>query len=121
MIDLRNYADLIRQLIAKEDDRDPNWKWSVKSIGKTKVRIRWGYLDYLEEKDNCFILEMHNDTNGFGFGDWLWAKTPSGDLIECHLVVEGRPNPNLGAEENIKPALEEAIRYDIAWYAHNRY
>lgn len=58
MIDLRNYADLIRQLVADENEKDPNWKWSVKSIGKDKVRIRWGYLDYLEEKDNCFILEM---------------------------------------------------------------
>lgn len=61
MIDLRNYADLIRQLVKKEDEKDPNWKWSVKSIGKNKVRIRWGYLDFLGEKENCFIIEMQEE------------------------------------------------------------
>ena len=46
MIDLRNYKDYIRELVAKENEKDKNWRWSVKSIGKSRVRIRWGYLDY---------------------------------------------------------------------------
>ena len=58
MIDLRNYKDLIRELVAKENDKDKNWRWSVKSISKNRVRIRWGYLDYLEEKENCFQIEL---------------------------------------------------------------
>ncbi len=120
MIDLRNYADLIRQLVAEEDEKDPNWKWSVKSIGKDKVRIRWGYLDYLEEKDNCFILEMDNDTDDSGIGDWLWARLPHGNSIECYLVVEGDPDPEIGAEQNIQTSIRDAIR-EIAHYAHNRY
>ena len=27
MIDLRNYKDLIRELVAKENDKDKNWRW----------------------------------------------------------------------------------------------
>ena len=49
-IDFRNYADLIRKVVAEVNERDPIWKWSVHSISKRKVMIRWGYLDYLEEK-----------------------------------------------------------------------
>ena len=52
MIDLRNYKDYIRELVSEQDKKDTNWRWSVKSIGKSLVRIRWGYLDYLEEKEN---------------------------------------------------------------------
>lgn len=120
MIDLRNYADLIRQLVKEEDKKDRNWKWSVKSIGKTKVQICWGYLDYLKEKENCFRLEMDNDIDGSGVGDWLWARRPHGEIIECYLVVEGTPNPNLGAEQTIQSGIKQAIE-EIAYYAHSRY
>lgn len=120
MIDLRNYADLIRKLVKEADQEDPNWKWSVKSISKNKARIRWGYLDYLNEKENCFILEMDNDTDGSGAGDWLWARAPYGEIIECHLVVEGEPNPNVGAEQTIRAGIKWAI-WEITHYAHSRY
>lgn len=120
MIDLRNYADLIRELVAVESKKDPNWKWSVKSIGKEKVSIRWGYLDYLEEKENCFFLVMENDKENSGIGDWLWARTPRGGIIECFLVVEGKPNQNLGAEQTIQSGIKDAIG-EIAYYAHSLY
>ena len=58
MIDFRNYSDLIRKCVAEENEKDKNWKWSVRSIGKNKVRICWGYLDYLEEKNNCFSSQQ---------------------------------------------------------------
>ena len=120
MIDLREYADLIREEVRKANDRDKNWKWSIKSIGKKIVRIRWGYLDYMEEKDSAFILEMDNeDADGNG-GDWLWAKTPDRDHIQCWMVVEGVPNRNIGAECNIKNAIRWAIE-EIEYYAHSRY
>ena len=115
MIDLRNYKDYIRELVAEQDKKDKNWRWSVKSIGKSLVRIRWGYLDYLEEKENCFLLSMDEAA-----GDWLWAKRPDGGLIECYLVVEGRPNPQLGAEQTIKSGLRDAV-WEIAYTAHNCY
>ena len=116
MIDLRNYKDYIRELVAAENEKDSNWRWSVKSIGKNLVRIRWGYLDYLEEKENCFLLCMENECAG----DWLWAKRPDGELIECFLVVEGRPNPQLGAEQTIKSGLRDAV-WEIAHVAHSCY
>jgi hypothetical protein len=116
MIDLRDYKDYIRELVAKENEKDPNWKWSVKSIGKNLVRIRWGYLDYLEEKENCFLLELDSSIAG----DWIHARKPQRELIECYLVVEGTPNPHLGAEQNIRIGLRNAI-WEIAYVAHNYY
>lgn len=120
MIDLRNYDKLIRELVAKENKKDPNWKWSIKYLGKTKVHIRWGYLDYLEEKNNCFFLVMDNEPKDTGIGDWLWARSPKGGIIECWMVAEGKPNPSIGAECNTKSAIRAAIE-EIAYAAHNRY
>ena len=120
MIDLREYEDLIREEVQKVNERDNNWKWSVKSVGKKRVRIRWGYLVYMEEKDDAFILEIDCDQKNEGIGDWLWAKQPDGDHIECYLVVEGRPNPRVGAECNIKNAIRWAID-EIEHFAHSRY
>lgn len=118
MIDLRNYADLIRKLVKKEDEKDQNWKWSVKSIGKNKVRIRWGYLDYLGDKENCFIIEMQEDNTEDM--QWMSALLPYGGIIEVFLVVEGKPNPHVGAEQTIQTGIECAI-WEIAHYAHSRY
>ncbi|MBR3972979.1 MAG: hypothetical protein IKJ99_03365 [Oscillospiraceae bacterium] len=120
MIDLRKYEKLIREQVAKVNKDDPNWKWSIKYIGKTKVHIRWSYLDYLESNNNCFFLVMENEPKGTGIGDWLWARSPNGGIIECYLVVEGKPNPNIGAEQTIQSGIKCAIS-EIAYTAHNRY
>lgn len=113
-MDFREYEALIKEKVAQKNEKDTNWKWSVKSIGKTKVSIRWGYLDYLEEKKNCFILEVDNDC-----GEWIYAMTPHREMIECYMVSEN-PNPNIGAEMYTKKAIEYAID-EIAYYAHSRY
>ena len=110
MIDLRNYKDLIRELVAKENDKDKNWRWSVKSISKNRVRIRWGYLDYLEEKENCFQIELDSSMESM---EWLHARRPDGEMIECYLVVEGKPNPQVGAEQTIQSGLRDAVWDDL--------
>lgn len=120
MIDLRDYEDLIRAEVQKQNKKDKNWKWSVKSIGKDKVSIRWSYLDYLEKKNNCFFLVMENDLEGSGIGNWLWARSPRGGIVECYMVAEGKPNPNIGAEQTIESGIKCAIE-DIAYFAHSRY
>ena len=118
MVDLRNYSKLITELVEKENQKDPNWRWSIKYIGMSVVRIGWGYLNYIGEK-NTFKLEMQNEKPGTGTGDWLWANSPNGER-ECYLVVEGKPNPRIGAEMNIESAISCAIS-EIAYIAHSRY
>ena len=118
MIDLRNYADLIRKLVKEADQKDPNWKWSVKSISKNKVRIRWGYLDYLGSKENSFSIEMQPDNTEDN--QWMSALLPDGSIIEVFLVVEGKPNPKVGAEQSIQAGIEDAV-WEITHYAHSRY
>ena len=117
MIDLRKYAELIHSLVAAENKKDANWKWSIKSIGKEKVAIRWGYLDYLEETANCFFLMLDNEEDGEG--NWIWARTPHGGIIDCYMVAEN-PNPRIGAEQTIESGIRSAIE-EIAYYAHSRY
>lgn len=116
MLDFRNYSELIRAAIAGVNERDRNWKWSVKSIGKNKVRIRWGYLDYLEEEQNCFIVTLDCCEEA---GNWIWACLPDGDHIECYMVAE-QPNPKIGAEQTVESGIRDAIR-EIEYYAHTRY
>lgn len=116
MIDLRNYAELIRTTVEDVNERDLNWKWSVKSIGQKKVRIRWGYLDYLDEEQNCFVITLDCDGED---DNWLLACLPGGDHIECYMVAE-KPNRNIGAEQTIESGIKDAID-EIAYYAHTRY
>lgn len=117
MIDLRVYKDYIRDLVTKENEKDKNWHWSVKSIGKSLVRIRWGYLDYLEEKENCFLLKLDSSIPDM---EWLNACRPDGSIIECYMVVEEKPNPQVGAEQTIRSGLRDAV-WEISYTAHNYY
>lgn len=118
MIDFRNYTTLIRQLVKDEDKKDQNWKWSVKSIGKNKIRIRWGYLDYCGEKANCFSIEIRHDSTEYD--QWIAAYLPYGDIIEMFPITEGQPNRSYGVEPNVQSGIKDAIS-EIAYYAHSRY
>lgn len=57
MYDLRNYKDIIRAAVKRESELDPNWNWKVIAINKKQIKIGWGYLDYLNEKDP-FTVEL---------------------------------------------------------------
>lgn len=37
MYDLREHKELISQLVSEANQNDENWRWSVKSVGKTKA------------------------------------------------------------------------------------
>lgn len=82
MFDLRNYKPVIMEAIKSESERDPNWNWKVKAINKTEIRIGWGYLDYIGEKNPFTITlkeyeweEEEFDTDVFLTGlfpGWTW-------------------------------------------------
>ncbi len=116
MIDFRNYSDLIRKCVAEENEKDKNWKWSVRSIGKNKVRIRWGYLDYLEEKNNCFSITANGYSDDDFVSNDIVYRHPSGGMIS--FTSFGKMPGNTA--ETIEEAIEQAIR-GIARYAHSRY
>lgn len=67
MFDLREHKDLIRRLVSEANQNDPNWKWSVNSIGKEKARIFWEYLEYCGEPEPFFIIELEVT----GEGCWI--------------------------------------------------
>lgn len=61
MIDLREYKDIAQKAVAREREADKNWSWSLKAVNKTVIRIGWGYLDYIGEKDPFTIEATEED------------------------------------------------------------
>lgn len=60
MTDLRTFNDTIKKAVAREREADANWNWNIKSVNKSSIKIGWGYLDYIGEKD-CFKVEVTED------------------------------------------------------------
>ena len=114
-VDFRNYADLIRKAVKEANDRDPNWKWSVRSLSKRKVLIRWGYLDGEKPPHDCFSL-----TIDYPKDEHLWNaityRHPHGEMISFNTFGED----HWETHETVELAIEGAIR-SIEGYAHSRY
>ena len=113
MFDLREHKDLIHSLVAEADKNDKNWEWSVESIDKMKVCIRWGYLEYGEQPNPFFVIELENT----GDGCWIYARDENGDQLTSD-IVEDKDLPCLNTP------IDEAIRLMfrvIVNTAHNCY
>ena len=65
MFDLREHKGLIHSLVAEANENDTNWKWSVKSVGKTKARIFWSYLEYCGQPEPYFVIELEDTGDGY--------------------------------------------------------
>ena len=57
MTDLRTFNDTIKTAVAREREADANWSWNIKAINKGSIKIGWGYLDYIGEKES-FTVEV---------------------------------------------------------------
>lgn len=117
MKNFRDYENLIRETVKKISDRDPNWNFSVKSLSKDRVRIRWTYLDYLEETENCFIMKLKDEDKEFN-DIFLSVRTPQDDMITGHIISDS-DNKRFW-QESYENGIVSAI-YEIADYAHSRY
>lgn len=116
MKNFRDYESLIRKYVNDIDNRDPNWTFTVKSFGKHRIRIRWSYLDYCGEKDNCFILRLRDPDDEFE-DSFLTVRTPDDQLIEGYFVSDNRRGSWQSSwESGLLAAIEE-----LASYAHSRY
>lgn len=113
---LRDYEELIRAEVSKIDKADPNWTFTVKSFAKDRVRIRWSYLDYLQEKNNCFILQLIPSDDGDDYT--LTSRTPDDEMIDGYIVNDGK---NLKLyQDSFENGIGKCIRA-LAYYAHSRY
>lgn len=81
MIDLRIYKDTVNEAVRSENKKDENWNWSVKAINKSVVKIGWGYLDYIGEK-NFFTVTAKPDDD---FGVMVIGTLPNGKQTYCWL------------------------------------
>jgi len=102
MVDLRDYKDEVKKVLAELAVKDTNWKWNVKKATKSEILIGWGYLDYIGEKD-LFKIEAV-DLLEDGNNDFT-SRDASGELID--LVPE---------KHGIKRVVES-----IFYYARSRY
>lgn len=84
MFDLREHKNLIRQLVAEANQNDPNWKWSVNSIGKEKARIFWEYLEYCGEPEPFFVIELEVT----GDGCWIHGKNEHYESLFMDIVED---------------------------------
>lgn len=115
---LRDYEKIIRLTVKKINDEDPNWDFSVKDITDYRVWINWTYLDYCEEKDNCFFLYLHNPIDEKD-DPFLTCRTPQDEMIDGYFVEENHDTGHSWVD-TYEHALLAAI-YEIADYAHSRY
>lgn len=113
MFDLREHKDLIRRLVSEANQNDPNWKWSVNSIGKEKARIFWEYLEYCGEPEPFFIIELEVT----GEGCWIHGKNEHCESI-CMDIVEDEDMPFLNCPLN--EAIENTV-HGIVSTAHECY
>lgn len=125
MIDLKNYSDIIRKAVKAESENDKNWKWSVKSISKDLIKIRWGYLAEMNGENDSFIIRLYPEhVNDFEepVTQVLSGRHPNEEEIIFDFVTEDEPDPDdyLNIDTNIKEALPRLI-HRIAVYAHNCY
>ena len=60
MTDLRAFNNTVKTAVARERENDANWSWNVKAVNKSVIKIGWGYLDYIGEKD-CFTVKVTED------------------------------------------------------------
>lgn len=112
MFDLREHKGLIRRLVSEANQNDPNWKWSIKAINKTKASIFWSYLEYGDQKPR-FTIELVEDEDGC----LIYAKDEHGDNLNVEMVeCVGLPSLNTPIEEAIK-----MMAYTIINTAHACY
>lgn len=114
MIDFREYKDLIRELVKKEDKADENWKWSVTSIGKKSVKINWSYLDWGQKRypfEICGGLDPETVEE---------AHTVIGIIPNGHKEYIFVGDKSWDDARTVADAIRIVIR-SMAGYAHSRY
>lgn len=127
LINLRNYADTIRSAVERENQNDPNWSWSVRSISKDTVKIRWGYLKEINGDNDSFVLRLKTDYV-VDFNEAVYqvleALNPDniGGVIVADIVTDIVPDENdvTCVETHIEKALDRII-HKVAVCARNCY
>lgn len=112
---LRDYEQLIREQVAKISEAHPFWNFTVRAFSKDRVKIRWSYLDYCKERDNCFFLKLSylpEDNEYF-----LRCQTPQGEFIDGDLIQE---DDTTDTDITFERAIKHLI-YIISDYAYERY
>lgn len=54
--DFRTVKAAVMNTVKEMDQKDPNWKWKAE-VQKSRIKIFWGYLDYVGEKQPFIITD----------------------------------------------------------------
>lgn len=119
MNDLRLYKGVVLDAIEELREEDETWGWSLKGITKSRVVIRWGYLDYIEQKGNFEItLDVDGDDVrllGNMNNEHDWSEDEDHDQLFCWI---GRKHWH--DARTIDEGLRSLIHF-IGFLAHSRY
>lgn len=63
MTDLRDFRDAAVDAL-KNVNKFDKWGWRLTSIAADRIRLRWGYLDYLGEKKSFEICDCEGSLIG---------------------------------------------------------
>ena len=116
MLTLRDYESLIRNLVKKIDEEDPNWTWTIMSFSEERVMIRWSYLK--GESQDCFMIRLGSYDPEFD--DYLiTSRTPQDKMIDGH-IVHAISDTRRSWQESFESALKSSVE-KIASYAYLMY
>ena len=126
MFDLRLYKNVIRAAVERETELDPHWKWRVIAINKTKVKIGWGYLDFLNEKEP-FVIELkevneeYYDLSLSGYKPrYNWENIENSEDEGYNFVYCWIGNKHWHDARTLEEGLAYTI-HSLAQCAHNTY
>ena len=106
MFDLREHNALIHSLVAEADKNDTNWEWRVESIDQMKARIRWGYLEYCEQSNPFFVIELEDTC----YGCRICSRNENGDMLSSDIVEDKElPYLNTPIDEAIKMMFRNIV------------
>lgn len=112
MFDLRKCKEIAKAAVAKERELDENWGWSLKAVNKNEIRIGWGYLDYIGEKD---LFTVTVDTDSDPDTPFVTGTIPNGSKV--YAIVGPK---HWHDYKTIEKAIAGVI-HSMACSAHNTY
>lgn len=102
MIDMRNYAEIIRSTIKECSKADKHYNWKVKAINKGEAEFQWSYLS---DKDEPFSLRV----DSLGDFQCVVVSIPYCDSSTYISIGDSRWDDAKTLEEGVPMAIRSAV------------
>lgn len=114
MQDFRTVEITVKRVVKELNAEDPNWSWKA-DVLKNKIRVWWGYLQYCNNEDSHFTIEMGTKEEGNTQNDFVVARNERNEYMGGALLGD-----KFYSDGNLDKCVEILLR-KIAHKAHNQY